>query len=177
MVAVAGLSSLQGDQGMISYRIPHEGQLLLGDDPLARFRRYRQTGRRSEAGGQLFATFAEGVTSIVRATGPRRTDRRSSSSFIPDRLAERREIEALFKRGLHYVGDWHTHRELKPAPSNTDVLNFREMFCKSRHSLGSFVMVIVGIGPVPEGLYVGLCDGEGLTKLRTITERGMIDPR
>lgn len=169
MGTVADLPGLRVEQRVISYRIPREGYLVIGDDPLARFHRYRQTGRRSEAGGQLFATFAEGVTRIVRATGPRRTDRRSPSSFIPDRLAERREIGALFGRGLHYIGDWHTHQELKPTPSRTDVANFREMYCKSYHSLDSFVMVIVGVGRVPEGLYVGLCKGEGLTRLRTTT--------
>ena len=150
---------------MIHYRIPAVGDLLLMDAPLARFHRYRQTGRRKEAGGQLFATFEEGITRIVCATGPRHTDRRRPASFIPDRLAERREIRRLFKRGLHYIGDWHTHPELEPTPSNTDIESFREMFCESRHSLLNFVMVIVGVAQVPDGLYVGLCNGEGMNGL------------
>ena len=89
---------------MIRYRIPPEGDLLLTDAPLARFHHYRQTGRRREAGGQLFATFGEGIARIECATGPRRTDQRGPAYFIPDRLAERREMRRLFKRGLHYVG-------------------------------------------------------------------------
>ena len=156
---------------MIRYHIPPEGHLLFMDAPLAHLHRYRQTGRRNEAGGQLFATFEEGITRIVCATGPRRADRRGPTYFIPNRKADLREIRRLFKRGLHYIGDWHTHPEVKPTPSCTDVESFREMFRESRHSLLSFVMVIVGVGRVPDGLYVGLCDGGGVNVLRPTAKR------
>lgn len=62
------------------------------------------------------------------------------------------------------MGDWHTHPECHPEPSLTDTESFKDMFNKSRHRLGSFVMVIVGTGPVPDGLFVGL-GGDRLSKL------------
>ena len=164
MVSVSDLQRLWNRRGMIHYRIPPAGDLVLTDAPLARFHRYRQTGRRKEAGGQLFATFRKGVTRVECATGPRRADRRGHSYFIPDRLAERREIQRLFTHGLHYIGDWHTHPELKPTPSSTDIRNFREMFVQSRHNLRSFVMVIVGVAQIPTGLYVGLCSGGAMLR-------------
>lgn len=152
---------------MIQYIIGDSGQtLLLTDTVLAHFARYRQVAPRSrEAGGQLFARFLDHGIHVERATGPRSTDRRSITSFLPNRLVERREIKKHFKSGFHYVGDWHTHPELHPSPSHTDIASFRHMFRKSHHKLASFVMIIVGTAPQPAGLFVALCNDEGMHKL------------
>ena len=140
--------------------------LLLADEVLVRFNRYRQIGNRKEAGGQLFATFDGITTHIECATGPRRSDRRGRRFFFPNRQAERREIGNRFKSGLHYVGDWHTHAEHRPTPSSIDLASFREMFCQSKHGLASFVIIIVGLDRGPEGLYVGLCNGLQVVRLK-----------
>lgn len=71
----------------------------------------------------------------------------------------------MFKEELYYVGDWHTHPELQPTPSGTDISSFQDMFRKSRHRLASFVIVIVGTANFPKSLFVGLCTGEGLIEL------------
>jgi len=149
---------------VIAYTVGTSGQTLILTDPvLAHFDRHRQVTLGSkEAGGQLFARIDRDNIIVERVTGPRSTDRRSVFTFIPNRLAERREIKRLFKRGLHYVGDWHTHPEAHPTPSATDLNSFKEMFRKSRHQLERFVMVIVGTSSVPDGLFVGLVDSENL---------------
>lgn len=157
---------------MIVYYHQARERLLLADDVLVRFNRYRQTGYRKEAGGQLFATFDGATTHIEHATGPRRSDRGGRGFFLPNRRAERREIRHRFKSGLHYVGDWHTHAEYRPTPSSTDVDSFREMFCKSKHSLASFVIIIVGLDRGPEGLYVGLCNGQQVVRLKAADNDG-----
>lgn len=151
---------------MVVYHCQGKERLLLADEVVARLCRYRQTGNRKEAGGQLFAVFDGTTTRIECATGPRRSDRRGRWFFYPNRQAERKEIRRRFKDGLHYVGDWHTHSEHRPTPSSTDVNSFREMFCKSKHNLASFVIIIVGLDHGPEGLYVGLCNGQGVVRLR-----------
>lgn len=152
---------------MISYNIGESGQILILEDAvLTHFDRYRQrTFRDCEAGGQLFARFEGNTIRVERATGPRRSDRRGLINFIPDRLAERREIRRLFRLGLHYVGDWHTHPEHIPGPSSTDIKSFQDMFRKSRHKLAAFVMVIIGTEPTPGGLFVAICDDAGLQDL------------
>lgn len=134
---------------------------------LARLALHRQIrGTATEAGGQLFARFSENTIAIEKATGPRRTDRRSIWSFFPDRLAERREIKTLFKQGLHFVGDWHTHPQARPSPSGTDIESIRDMFQQSRHELSDFLMVIVGTAPAPHGLYVALVNSERVLALQ-----------
>lgn len=155
---------------MISYPIGNLGQTLILEDPvLAYFERHRQcTPHSREAGGQLFARFHDGRIVIERATGPRTTDRRGIVSFMPNRVAERREITRLFKSGFHYVGDWHTHPEPRPVPSQTDIESFKDMYRKSRHNLAGFVMIIVGTGAPAEGLFVGLCNDKEIRQLSPI---------
>lgn len=119
----------------------------------------------TEAGGQLFATFDVGTTSIVAATGPSRLDKRSRYGFIPSRTLQRQEIRAMHAAGRHFVGDWHTHPQPRPTPSSDDVTNMIDCFRKSRHELTAFVMVIVGTAEPPDGLFVGLIREDGVTRL------------
>ena len=177
-VGLYGLSWV-GACRVISYDIGESGQTLIFEDKvLTHFARNRQrTARSLEAGGQLFARFEGDIIRIERATGPRATDRRGLLSFIPDRLAERREIKRFFKSGLHYVGDWHTHPEPRPQPSQTDIDSFQQTFRKSRHKLASFVMVIVGTSMANDGLFVGLCNNDGLMVLSLIEESRSIRGR
>lgn len=152
---------------MIIYPVKNSDQTLLFTDAvLAHFHSHRQLRTQSkEAGGQLFARFGEQMIRIERATGPRPTDRRGRRTFVPNRLAERREIKRMFKKELYYVGDWHTHPEPQPTPSGTDISSVKDMFRRSRHGLASFVMVIVGTASFPKSLFVGLCTNEGLIEL------------
>jgi proteasome lid subunit RPN8/RPN11 len=61
---------------------------------------------------------------------------------------------------LHYVGDWHTHPELRPYPSPPDDHSIAECVRKSSHDLNGFVLVVVGRLEPPGGLTVGVHDGK-----------------
>ena len=152
------------------YPVSSSGQTLtLAVDVIEHFRRHQQSQRnRAEAGGQLFATFSGSSIEVSRATGPRKSDRRSPFGFKPNRGAERREIKKLFRVGLHYVGDWHTHPQRIPVPSSTDVENITDMFRKSRHSLAGFLMIIVGTASFPDGLFVAVCDYQSCYALKAL---------
>ena len=160
MDKVNELSCVQqtGAYRMISYNIDESGKvILLEDTVLDHFHRNQQkTVKHLEAGGQIFACFEKSTIRVKKVTGPRVSDCRTRTSFVPNRYAERREIKKLFKSSLHYIGDWHTHPEPVPAPSYTDVKNFREIFRKSKHELSGFLMIIVGTLPAPEGLFVAI---------------------
>jgi integrative and conjugative element protein (TIGR02256 family) len=114
-----------------------------------------------EAGGQLFASIKNNRWVVAKATGPRPTDLRSRFAFRPDRKAEKSEIFALFRTGLHYVGDWHTHPQDVPSPSYTDIRNITETVQASEHSLPGFLMAIVGRLPAPDGLWLSFHDVRG----------------
>lgn len=146
---------------MIEYPIGTSEQSLVLTDPVVdHFRRHRQLRwYQREAGGQLFARFKDNSVFVEDATGPRRTDRRARTSYVPDRRAEQVEIFERHPRGLHYVGDWHTHPEPHPSPSRSDTWSIAECVAKSRHQLHGFVLVIVGQTEFPAGLHVSVHDG------------------
>jgi integrative and conjugative element protein (TIGR02256 family) len=107
-----------------------------------------------EAGGQLFATKSAAVWQIKQASGPRVSDLRSRFGFIVNRRAEQAEINVQFNSNLHYVGDWHTHPERRPSPSETDIVSMKELATESRYELPGFLMIIVGNDPNSSELWV-----------------------
>jgi integrative and conjugative element protein (TIGR02256 family) len=143
---------------MIIYSIGQSGQrLIFCDAVVERFRKYRQLKWWSrEAGGQLFARFSMPDIVVEEATGPRRSDWRTRTSYRPNRLAEQKEIISRHARGLHFIGDWHTHPEPIASPSTDDSLSMSETVSRSRHELNAFVMVIVGQSELPGCLSVSL---------------------
>ena len=141
-------------------------EIIFSDEVLAHFSHYRQLRFwHKEAGGQLFAHFSGTKIHIIKATGPRKPDWRTRFLYFAHRPSERIEIEALFKEGLHYVGDWHTHPEKIPKPSQLDIQTYYETFRLSKHDLAGMVFVIVGQELAPLGLYIGICNGLFLSQL------------
>lgn len=148
---------------MIEYPLGRSEQALIFTVPvLETFSRHRQLRFwQREAGGQLFGRLDGSRIEVLEATGPRRTDRRTRTTFVPDRRAEQREIDDRFGRGLHFIGDWHSHPEKIPVPSYRDVSSLDDTVRKSSHSLLAFVLVIVGQLAAPEGLHVSIFHGDG----------------
>jgi integrative and conjugative element protein (TIGR02256 family) len=139
----------------------------IADPVLKHLAHYQQLRKgQTEAGGQLFGTVTGATISILEATGPRRTDYRSKYSYIPDRKAEQREIDARFTVGLHFLGDWHTHPEPLPTPSGTDLRNMQECVKRSKRAVSGFLLLIVGTAPMPRGFHASLHDGNDVLFLK-----------
>lgn len=157
---------------MIVYPIGTSGQRIIIEDSVIehllqhRQRRWYQT----EAGGQLFARIEGDCLRVVEATGPRRTDRRTRSGYYPDRKAEQDEIAERHPKGSHFIGDWHTHRDTKPHPSESDLSSMADCFARSEHSLNGFLLLIVGTSEPPGGIYASLHDGKSHYVLPVLSE-------
>lgn len=141
--------------------------LVIHRSVLAHFEKYRQRSHDDcEAGGQLFASYERETITIRRATGPYATDNRTRFRFTPDRSRARIDVMNWFRTRRHFIGDWHTHPEMTPTPSALDLRNTLARFKKSEHQLLAFAMIIVGLAPFPEGLWVSLINADGHTVLR-----------
>jgi integrative and conjugative element protein (TIGR02256 family) len=153
---------------MIVYPLGISGQrLIFSPCAVAHFQKYRQLRWwQREAGGQLFARFALPDITIEEVTGPRRGDWRTRFTYRPNRRAEQQEIAERHRRGLHFVGDWHTHPEAVPRPSPRDDHSMRELFTRSQHALNGLVLVIAGTDTAPLGLSVSVFDGRNRIDLR-----------
>ena len=142
-------------------------RIILSDFVVKRFRKYQQNlPHLKEAGGQLFAKFSYPDIYLNEATGPRWCDKRTRNSFVPNRLAEKIEIKRKFRKGLHYIGDWHTHPETVPVPSTLDKTSIVQQYRYSTHKLGAFVLIVVGTGVFPDSLSVKLFND---TEIKGIT--------
>ena len=147
------------------FALPHsEQQLVLTQAVLEVFLKYRQQGIEPEAGGLLFAEFDFPFIRIVEASIPHVTDKRWRTLFVPNRILQRRLIKKCFKRGRHFVGEWHTHPEPKPTPSGLDLKSMSDAFLKSQHELNYFIMVIVG--NKTEALELWISAHDGLSRYR-----------
>ena len=145
--------------------------IVITDSALLTMHKYRQLNLKArEAGGQLFANFYGIDTIIVEATPPNILDKRSRYGFQPNRMKQRLEIYDRYLKGMHFVGDWHTHPEKYPSPSGKDIKDMAECFRQSIHNLRHFVMVIIGTESAPEGLHVALVQGCSWIKLVDIAD-------
>lgn len=156
------------NDNVIVFRIGTSGQSLVFTRPVIDHMCHHRQRRwfRAEAGGQLFAHISETQVVIESATGPRRSDWRTRYGYCPNRSAEQAEILENFARGMHYVGDWHTHPEKLPTPSGIDLKSIAECVKKSKHQLTGFVHVIVGQADPPLGWCVLIHDGTTAHQLR-----------
>jgi integrative and conjugative element protein (TIGR02256 family) len=127
---------------------------------------HQQSDRNSsEAGDQLFARFKGEQIRVERATGPRAADRRSRYGYIPDRRGEQEEIDSMHSRGLHFIGDWHTHPERIPTPSASDIRSIRQAVTESKHHLNGFILLIAGTEVFPHSLFLALYSARGETAI------------
>jgi integrative and conjugative element protein (TIGR02256 family) len=151
----------------MQYPIGDSGQeIVLSDEVLQWFRRHAQKGFwQPEAGGQLFARLTEARIDVELATGPYSSDIRRRTQFVPDKAKAQWDIDRLHKLGLHFIGHWHTHPELAPKPSSMDLSSIGDNVRLSKHHLNGFVLVIVGTGTFPDGLYLGIHDGSEVYEL------------
>jgi integrative and conjugative element protein (TIGR02256 family) len=147
-----------------------EQRLIFMPAALETFSKYRQTRGEPEGGGLLFAQFEFPTVRISIVTAPHRTDGRWKTMFIPNRILQRRAIKGQFKKGDHFVGEWHTHPEPNPTPSGLDLASMRDAFVKSSHELNYFIMVIVGNRLDRLVLWVSAHDGSHFERLPELYE-------
>jgi integrative and conjugative element protein (TIGR02256 family) len=122
--------------------------------------RRQPNGASPERGGQLFGEVHTNRVIVTEATGARPGDKATPSSFVIDRRAAQREIDIRYRRGIHFLGDWHTHPVPCPSPSGRDLRSMHELFRTSRHELQASLMLIVGENANPTGWHCSLHNGE-----------------
>lgn len=124
--------------------------------------RHRQsTPWAKEAGGQLFGTISAAQVCVIEASGPYAGDERSRYFYRSNPTAAQRAIEDSHKRGMLYLGEWHTHAENHPSASGLDDDAMRRLISSSQLNSNSLLMMIVGRARDAAGLAVWSVSGSG----------------
>jgi|SRR5712692_8642653 len=116
----------------------------------AMMRQYVQDApEKAEAGGILLGRHILGTDDIVVdvITTPMLGDRRSPFRFYRARRRHQEVIDRAWRESggtCTYLGEWHTHPELRPAPSLLDRLGWQRKLLVDRFTEPIF-FVIVGI--------------------------------
>ena len=161
------LAAIEGrPEGSWLYATGKRQRLVLPPAVLLTMAKHRQLkDADAEAGGMLFARISTEFIRVEEATEPQQSDRRSRFSFWPCTPTQQRQIDSRFKKGLHFIGEWHTHPEPRPHPSGLDLASMEKCFRESRHELKALVLVILGTDALPDGLWVSLHSRRGFRRL------------
>lgn len=131
------------------FRRARGGRLEIGPTPLSRLLAHRQSSRRDkEAGGALVGRHLKGGNDVIvdGATLPMPGDRRTRVSFQRRASGHAAAIDLAWQvsEGTQtYLGEWHTHPELRPSPSRTDFRDWSRKLHEDEYS-GVLFFVIVG---------------------------------
>lgn len=129
---------------MISYPIPNSKQYItISTAVIKKLTNNIQKFDNPERGGLLFADFKLPEIYISDISLPYKNDIQKTYYFIPDQEHQQREIVKKFQKGLHFVGEWHTHPQRNPEPSILDINSMRASFLKSNHELNYFILIIL----------------------------------
>ena len=138
-----------------------EQSLCISRPALRHVSRHRQsTPWATEAGGQLFGTIKAEQVCVIEASGPYSGDDRSRFRYRSNPSAAQRAIEDSYRRGMLYLGEWHTHAEDQPNASSLDDDAMHRLISSSQLNSNSLLMMIVGRERTVAGLAVWSVSGK-----------------
>ena len=91
---------------------------------------------------------------MIDVSGPYAGDERSRNRYRSNPVAAQRAIGERNKRGLLYLGEWHTHAENNPSASSLDDDAMRRLISSSQLNSDTLLMMIVGRARGAAGLAV-----------------------
>ena len=108
--------------------------------------------------GQLFTRDLASERVLVEAATVLKPTLATRAKVRFDTAAAMDERQAMFDRGLHCIGLWHTHPEPVPEPSSEDTALARDYARAAMPQASGVVFIIVGTLPKPAGVRVWVAD-------------------
>lgn len=153
-----------GNSLMVRFKSEEKGLIVtFPSDVVTDLQKYRQSAGMKEAGGMLFTNDLENNEVIVNYVSlPTYLDKRGRWFFKPNPKSSQSIIQKQFKKGSHYIGDWHSHSEKYPSPSPKDKRTFRQVFVKSDHELRFMIMLILSANNLFSDSFVALVKDDNI---------------
>lgn len=103
-----------------------------------------------EAGGILLGRLIDATDDVLvdEVTSPNKQDRRGRFFFFRKKRTAQQRINFAWKESSHtriYLGEWHTHPESDPSPSDIDLENWNRIGRMATYEQEFLFFIIVGI--------------------------------
>lgn len=148
-------------------RFEHKGlNILFDENVIELLTSFKQFDNKNESGGILLGIVSETDVIIKKASIPTEFDKGSRFRFTRHKKSAQIITDYEFHNSggkIIYIGEWHTHPENFPSPSNTDLNMIKTQHKKNRINESFLLMLIVGF----KGFYLGLYDGKKIYNLKT----------
>jgi len=134
----------------VNWKDPESNRFLIIDDAaISLIREYLQTRPMDpEAGGMLLGMRRGKHLQITMATPPQLTDRRSRINVVRNSLGHEELLRQEYSQSdgyIGYLGEWHTHPQRHPSPSDRDFNTWREISKSINYPL---IMIIAGTASI-----------------------------
>jgi integrative and conjugative element protein (TIGR02256 family) len=118
--------------------------VTLSDEVTRQIQRFTEPPESNlEAGGILLGSYRGPHIEVVQCTTPMRKDARTRFGFIRRDPGHQRAADSAWRasgRTINFVGEWHTHPEDHPRPSNVDRNTWLEQM-RRRHPNPLFFLI------------------------------------
>ena len=138
----------------ITFKIVPNGKLKIGDNSFEIMNQYRQYSQSDmEAGGMLLGRFIIESEDIVidYVTTPMKHDKRKRTFFHRSNRGHKGILKKIWKQSngtCNYIGEWHTHPELIPFPSEFDFEQWKKILKKTKCDCEKLFFIVVGLKSV-----------------------------
>lgn len=101
-----------------------------------------------ETGGVLIGRYANGnaVAVVEEVTPPPRDSLQSGATFVRGIRGLRARLQAAWKAGSYYLGEWHYHPVPTPRPSHVDTKTLERIALNDEMHCTNPVLLIAGRG-------------------------------
>lgn len=134
----------------IRFELPDNGILQINGEVLKELCTFKQIEQKStEAGGVLLGRKLQNSNNLVidEITTPSSKDIRKRFYFKRDKHIHQKVIDERWissNNTENYIGEWHTHAEDNPTPSNVDINDWKRRIKEDQLFLDFLVSIIVG---------------------------------
>lgn len=132
----------------LTFSRSRDGRFQVLPGPRRHMHQFVQTSEEDpEAGGTLIGRYISGTDDIVvdEITAPLPSDEQTRQTFRRTQASHQQRIERAWKESGNtqtYLGEWHTHPEAAPVPSELDRLNWTEKLSRDRYGESLFFLIV-----------------------------------
>lgn len=134
-------------------------KIIISDRALEIFTYHVQdTKQKKESGGILLGQVVDKTIYITKVSIPNRFDKAGRYKFVRNKKAAQVIIDHEFINSSSktiYLGEWHTHPENSPSPSDIDIKMLKQQFKNNRINEKYLLIIIRGL----QEIYIALYDG------------------